>query len=588
MRPAISFVLLPACALPALAAVPPAGVIRISATYPGADARTVDETVLAPLFVQLSGVEGMTRIESEAYKDGTGTVTLYFEPKTDLNHAQVDVQNRANLALPGMAAPCRQLGIQVRKLPASPSVFWLALTSTDDKHDPAFLANYAAVNFKPELARVPGVVDVRVVGIGEPGIRVMLNPDRLRAYKLMAGDVVEALRRQNVQVAAGGMIGRRQVTVTASGRLTKPEEFANVILKANPSGELLRVRDVAEVEWGAGAGRLVGSGLARVNEKPAALIGVTAWPGRVTADQLSQIEVADDLPPGMRFGVVADLAADRLLEVEVRVPPGSGLVFLEQKVEQATKLIHGLSGKPGTVAFAEGRSPTAATILVKLPAKGGPTVTDVNKVLDSLTNAAIRVGVVQPGGKAFPVRLALTGPLEGDEETPREVTDRVVARMLKDPGVAEPGVYPEQPEPHYAVNIDRDKCAASGVELNDIFTTLQASLGGVHATNFSRFGRMWPVTVQVQPQFAREIEDLTMLFVRSTAGEMVPLVKLLTIKKTLAPPAIVRVNGRRAVIVTAAPAAGKTPAEAAALCVKLAQKVLPRGYHVKDLTGTPQ
>ena len=100
MRPAISAALVLACALPVSAAAPPAGVVRITATYPGADARTVDEAVLAPLFVQIIGVEGVTRIESEARNDGTGTVTLYFEPKTDLSLAQVVAQNRANLALP--------------------------------------------------------------------------------------------------------------------------------------------------------------------------------------------------------------------------------------------------------------------------------------------------------------------------------------------------------------------------------------------------------------------------------------------------------------------------------------------------------
>jgi multidrug efflux pump subunit AcrB len=583
MRLTIPAVLILACALPASAADPPAGVIRVTATYPGADAKTVDETVLAPLFTQISGVEGMTRIESEAQKDGTGTVTIYFEPKTDLNLAQVLVQNRANLALPVIPAPCRQLGMSVRKLPANPSVFWVALTSGDPKHDAAFLANYATVYFKAELARVPGVVDARVVGIGELGIRVGLKPDRLAAYKVTVGDVIDQLRRQNAEVAAGGMLGGR--AVAASGRLTKPEEFANVILKAHPNGEILRVKDVAQVELGHATGGSAGSGLARVNGKPAALIAVTAWPGRVTTDKHYKIEAIDDMPPGMSFDVVADLAADRLLEVEVRVPDSR---LLEEKVERATELIRGLPGKPDTVAFAKGRGSDAATILVKVPAKGGPTVADVNKALDSLTLAAIRVGVVQPGGEAFPVRLALTGPWEADEEALREVADRVVAGLLKDPGVAEPAVYPGRPERHYAVNVDRDKCAVSGVELDDIFTTLQASLGGVHATNFSKFGRMWPVTVQAQPQFAREIEDLTLLRVRSAAGEMVPLEKVLTIKKALAPPAVVRVNGLRAVVVTAAPAAGKTPAETAARCVKLAQDVLPRGYRVKDLTGPPR
>ncbi|QEL20758.1 efflux RND transporter permease subunit [Limnoglobus roseus] len=582
MRPAISAVLVLACALPALAADPPAGVIRVTAVYPGADARTLDDTVIAPLFKQLVGVEGMTRIESEAQEDGTGTVTVYFEPKADLNFAQMAVQNRASLARPVIPAPCRKLGLSVRKLPASPTVFWVALTSADDKPDAAFLANYATIYLQNELCRVPGVVDVRVVGSGELGIRVLVKPDRLRAYNVSVGDVVEQLRRQNVEVAAGGAIGGR--AVAASGRLTKPEEFADVILKATRDGEILRVKDVATVELGHATGESAGSGLAYVNGKPATLIAVTAWPAQVTADKLLKVDAADELPPGVRFDVVADPAADRRLEVEVRVPPGSSPEYTRTKATEATELIRGLPGKPHTVAFAKGRRSDAVTILIKLPAKGGPTVKDVNKALDALPNAAIRVGAVPPGGEAFPVRLALTGPLEGDDEALREVTDRFVARLLKEPGVAEPGVYPGPPEPHFAVNTDRDKCAQASVGLDDVFTTLQMSLGGVHATHTSVFGRMLPVTVRAAPESARFVEDLEMLFVRNATGEMVPLTKFTTLKKTLAPPAIVRVNGRRAVIVTAAPAAGQTPAEIAALCLKLAPEVLPKGYRVKDLT----
>jgi multidrug efflux pump subunit AcrB len=591
MRLVIPAVLILACAIPAFAAEPPAGVIRVTATYPGADARTVDETVVSSLFAQIIGVEGMTRIESEA-RQGIGTVTVYFESKADLNLAQVMVQNRANLALPVIPAPCRKLGMSVRKLPVGPPTFWLALTSADDNHDAGFLGIYAMVNLKNDLARIPGVADVRVVGVGEFAVRVLLKPDRLAAYNLTAGDVVDALRRQNARVAAGTVGGALRYTVTASGRLTNPGQFADVILRANASGEVLRLRDVASVETGSTA-----DGFASVNGKPAALIAVTAWPGRVTRNQLLEIDGADDLPPGMRFDVVADRAADRLLEVEVQQPTAS-LERTEKLVGRATELIRGLPGKLGTVAFAEGRAPNTATIivhpsapgrgLVKAPAKGGPTAADVDKALAVIPDAAIRVGAVPPGGEAFSVRLALTDPGDRGEELLREMADRVGARLARDPGVAHLARFPGPATPHFAVNVDRDKCATLGVEFDNVFTTLQTSLGGVHATDFSRFGRMWPVTVQADPQFTRQIEDLTLLRVRSAAGEMVSLEKVLTVRKTTAAPAVVRVNGSRAIIFTAAPAAGKTPAEAAALCVKLAREGLPRGYRVKDLTDPPR
>jgi multidrug efflux pump subunit AcrB len=581
MRFAISAVLILACALPA-AADTPVGVIRVSATYPGADARTVDETVLIPLFEQINGVEGATRIESEARNDGTGTLTVYFEPKTDLNLAQMLVQNRASLAVPVIPEPCRRLGISVRKLPAGSSRFWLILTSADKDHDAAFLTLYATVHLKDELARIPGVADVRVVGAGEPGVRVWVNPDRLAAYRVTTGDVVESLRRQNAGGAAAGGVGEGAVrsTVTATGRLTDIDQFASAILRAGPSGEVLRLRDVARIEFGPAAG-----GFARFNGKPAALIAITAWPGRVTLERLLKIEAADNLPPGVRLDLVADQPIDRLLEVALRLPDSTALERTEKVVGRATELIRGLPGEPETTAFAESRSPNTATIFVKVPAKGGPTAAEIEKMLAGIPDATIRVGEVPPGGEAFPVRFALTAPGERDLDQLPEVADRVVAQLMRDQGVAHPAAFPGPAASYFAVSVDRDKCAVRGVELDDVFTTLQTALGGVHATDFSKFGKTWQVSVQTEPKFIRRIEDLTQLRARSAAGELIPLERVLTVRKALAPPALVRVNGHRAVIVTAAPSAGKTPAESATQCVKLTQEVLPRGYRVKDLTG---
>jgi multidrug efflux pump subunit AcrB len=589
MRFAILAFLILAGALPASAADPVA-VIRITATYPGTDARTIDETVLSPLYRQINGVEGITRIESEARNDGTGILTVHFAPKTDPNLAEVQIHNRVNLALPTIPEPCRKLGISVRKLPAGPPTFWLALTSVDPNHDEKDLKNFALIYLKPEFARIPGVADVRVVGVGEPGVRVWVKPDRLRAYNQTAGDVVEALRRQNRGTAAGAIGGPAlQHTVTASGRLTKVEQFADVILRANPNGEVLRVKDVARVELGTATG-----GFTHVNGRPAALIAVTAWPGRVTAERFYKSEGVGELPPGISFEVVTDRAADHLVAVEVRLPNSASLDRTEKVIKRAADLIRGLPGKPGTVAVVEGREPNAATIFVKVRAKGGPTAADVDKALAGMSGAAIRVGDVPPGEEAFPVRIALTDPGEltspgerGDERF-REVPERVLARLVKDKNVAEPAAFPVLSAPQRVADIDRDKCAQRGVELNDVFTTLQASLGGVHATDFHKFGRMFRVTVQTEPQFAQHIDDLGELSVRNAQGEMVFLSALVKIQKSSGPTAVVRVNGYRAIIITAAPAAGETPAAAAARCVKLAREVLPRGYRVHDTSPGAQ
>lgn len=365
--------------------------------------------------------------------------------------------------------------------------------------------------------------------------------------------------------------------------MTSVEEFSKLILRANPEGEMLRLKDVARVELGAAS-----DGFARVNGKPAALIAVTAWPGRVTAAHLREMEAASELPPGIRLDVVADRTAGRLLEVELRSPPGSSREWTEAKAEDATKLIRGLPGEPGTVALLESHPSGVAPIFVRLPAKGGPTTADVERALAEIPGIAIRVGTVSPGGEAFPIRLALTDPGEGGDQRLDEVKNLVIAGLMTDPGVANLAAFPGPAVPKYTVDINRDQCAMKGVELPDVFTTLQATLGGIHATDFSKFGRSWRVMVRAAPEFTRTIADLEHLFVRNDRGEMVPLSVLAAARKTQAPAAVVRVNGYRAIIITAAPAGGKTPAEVAAQCVKQARKGLPKGYRVTDLTGLPR
>lgn len=588
MRRATLAVLILAYALPVSAATPLGGVIRVTATYPGADAPTVDETVCSALFRQISGVEDMTRIESEARNDGTLTLTLYFQPKADLNLAEMRVQNRVNLALARIPGPCRQLGVSVRKFPAGPPVFWLALTG-DDNDDEGLLRSYVNVNLRPEFTFIPGVADVRIVGVGETGVRVQVKPDRLAAYQLNAGDVIDALRQQNAPVAAGGSVHGKalQHTVTVAYGLRTLPQFEAVILRANLEGEILRLRDVANVEFGTTMG-----GFTRVNGKPAALIAVKAWPGKVSADQFRKADGVVDLPRRLRFDVVADRSADHLLTVEVSLPPGTALERTEKVVAEVTDLIHKLPGKGVTsTAVAEGHESNVATILVKVPAKGGPTAADVDKALNAIAGARIRVGDAPAGGEPFPVRIALTEPGEWflskqREERFRDIVDRVVMGLVKDRVVAEPAVFPEPTAARqYAIDVDRDKCAMLGVKLNDVFTTLQMALGGVHATDFHRFGQPWKVIVQAGPEFARNVEDLTQFKVRSEGGKMVALETVIKARKVDGPAAVVRVNGYRATIITAAPAAGQTPVEAAARCIKMAERVLPKGYRVKDLTG---
>lgn len=229
-------------------------------------------------------------------------------------------------------------------------------------------------------------------------------------------------------------------------------------------------------------------------------------------------------------------------------------------------------------------------MFVKSRAEGGPTAVDVENALAVMPDVVIRVGEMPPGEHAFPIRIALLDssefrvPGKPGEERFRDAAERVVATLAQDKDVAAPAAFPRL-APQNAIDVDRDQCAKYGVALDDLFTTLQTSLGGVYATEFYKFGQTYPVTVQTSPVFTEQPEDLTSLWVGGADGEMISLDKLIRVRKSTEPTAMVRINGYRAIIVNAAPRSGKSPAEIAARCVRLAEEALPREYRAMNLTG---
>src|SRR5271156_3936644 len=221
--------------------VPPTIVVR--ATYPGATPKTIAETVASPLEQAINGVEGSLYMFSQATGDGVMTLTITFKLGTDVDKAQVQVQNRVAQALPRLPEEVRQLGVTTKK--QSPDLTMVVhLYSPDGRYDEVYLRNYATLQVKDVLARVPGAGDVQVFGSGDYAMRIWLNPDKIAARNLTASDVVTAIREQNVQVAAGA-IGQQPVAhpmefelqVNAKGRLLSPEEFGSIIVKTGPNGE---------------------------------------------------------------------------------------------------------------------------------------------------------------------------------------------------------------------------------------------------------------------------------------------------------------------------------------------------------------
>ena len=235
--------------------VPPTIVVR--ATYPGATPETIAETVASPLEQAINGVEGSLYMFSQATADGVLTVTVTFKLGTDIDTAQEQVQNRVSQALPKLPEEVRSLGVTTTK--QSPDLTMVVhLFSPDNRYNEVYIRNYATLQVKDVLARIPGAGDVKVFGSGDYAMRVWLNPDKLAARNLTASDVVNAIREQNVQVA-GGIIGAPPVDkpvnfemqVNVKGRLTSAEEFGNIVVKVGANGEKVLLKDVARIELGA-------------------------------------------------------------------------------------------------------------------------------------------------------------------------------------------------------------------------------------------------------------------------------------------------------------------------------------------------
>src|SRR3954466_9045360 len=230
----VAFSTLPVAPYPEVA--PPT--VQVTASYPGANTQTVRDTVAAPIEAQVSGVEGMLYMSSTSTNDGTYRLTVTFKQGMDSDMAQVLVQNRVSLALPVIPPLVQNEGITVKKL--SPSTLLIVnLVSPDDSHDAAFLSNYATIYVKDELGRLDGVAGITYLGQRDYSLRAWLDPDRLAALKLGAMDVVSAIAQQNTPAAAGQIAPppadraqQFQLTINTKGRLTEPEEFGAIIVKA--------------------------------------------------------------------------------------------------------------------------------------------------------------------------------------------------------------------------------------------------------------------------------------------------------------------------------------------------------------------
>jgi multidrug efflux pump len=330
----VAYFTLPVAQYPEIA--PPTVVINTS--YPGASAEVVSATVATPIEEEINGVDDMLYMSSQATSDGNLQITVTFALGTDLDKAQVLVQNRLSVAEPRLPDEVRQIGVTVRK--NSPDLLMVIhLSSPDGSRDQLYMSNYATLQIKDVLARLGGVGDVRVFGARDYAMRVWLDPDRIAARNLTAGDVVAALRGQNVQVASGVLNqppvpapGAFQLNIESLGRLAEPAQFANIIVKTDSDGRLTRVGDVARVELGA----LDYGANGYLDEHTAVPLIIYQRPGSnaletATALKKTMEQLAADFPSGIHYDIVynpTEFIAESVRELIKTIFEAVGLVVI--------------------------------------------------------------------------------------------------------------------------------------------------------------------------------------------------------------------------------------------------------------------
>ena len=304
---AFAYPTLPVAQYPEIA--PPT--VAVTASYPGANAEVLADTVAAPLEQEINGVENMLYITSSSTANGSVTINVVFKLGTNLDTAQVLVQNRVSSAEPRLPDTVRALGVTTRK--NTPDILMAVfITSPDGSHDTQYLSNYATLQVRDKLLRLQGIGGINVFGVRDYAMRIWIDPEKAAARNLDASEIVAALRSQNVQVAAGSVgappFARGgsgfELSVQTQGRLTSPQQFGDIVIKADAKGALTRVSDVARIELGA---QDYGTN-AYVNATPGVGLGITQLPGSnalATADAVIKTmeDAKKDFPPGVAYSV---------------------------------------------------------------------------------------------------------------------------------------------------------------------------------------------------------------------------------------------------------------------------------------------
>jgi multidrug efflux pump subunit AcrB len=595
-------------------------VIWVTASYPGANAQVVADSVAAPIEQQVNGVENMLSMTSACTNDGTYTLQISFQEGTNLDLAQVLVQNRVALAQPVLPAVVRDTGITVRKRSPQPLVL-VSLTSPEGRFDSLYLSNYATNRIKDELARVSGVGDVVQFGQRDYQMRVMLDADKLAALNLTPTDVIAALGEQNVQVAAG-RIGQPpvpkgrlfQLTIDKPGRLKELDDFANFVIKngqrgappaaPDAAGRVVRLRDVARVELGANEG-----GNATFGGKPAILLGLYPLPSaRATEVSRAVVESLQELrsqaPDGLDIAVTLDFSANleepdspATLEhfvIDMQLPDGASLERTVEALAHAAKVVRKTQGIRQVLALTEHPFSLVRNrpcLIVGLEPKAQRELRQEQiaerlrvALLKEIPEAVFRLSAPSTANGfpvyGWPIDFAIEDRADLGWAEQQQRAQALIGKMIRSGKFLDVGAGPwSHGSAQLYMDIDRGKCQALGVRVDDVFTTLQMYLGSCYVNDFNQFGRTWQVNVQVDQQFRGRAAGILKQQVRNKEGQLIRLGTVMQVRDTIGPAAIERHNMYPMARITANLAAGVSMAEARALCETMAdQEFATKGF----------
>jgi len=549
--------------------------LLVEAVYPGANARTVADTVAAPIEQQVNGVNKLLSLRSRCTNDGKYTLAVTFARGTDLDMHQVLVQNRVALAMPVLPEAVQSAGIKIKQEAAGELMF-VNLFSPDGRYDSLYLSRYATIYLKDELVRVPGVGAVTLLGASDYGLHIWLDPGKLAACSLNAGQVVLVLEKQK---DAGD---------------NDAEKLPDLILKADGEGRLVRLKDVARIELGANRRQSQAS----FNGKR--VVALVIHPtGQVAPRKMSNAlrdklsELRSSFPKGLNVDFTFDFTANleapnrptvpEYLLLDLDLPFATSAERTLKILDQCETLLGQLHGVQDTLALSDnpfdqfGGGPC---ILVRLVSAEKRTtgreviIRAIRTRLGEIDEGTVRLRDLSGPGRlprcSYPLDLAISGP---EAEQVRELARNLAERLRGSKKLTDVWVSPDSiPRPQRTVDIDRAAAAARGVAMEDILSTLQVYAGPVRVNDFNRFGRTWRVEIQAEPGSGSWPTDAGKLKIRNARGQMIPLGMLIKVVETEGPLALDFLDLRPMVEITANPEAGVSPAQARTLCETLVEE----------------